>query len=537
MSGIDIKGQLEGFGISNIGNVVYNGTRSRLVEEAVKRDEGHLVEGGPFAAFTGQHTGRSPNDKFIVDEPTSRENVWWGDVNRPFEQEKFDSLLAKAKEYMSGNDLFVADCFVGADPRYRVGVRVINMQAWHNLFAQTLFIPLPDAPEPDSFSVDYTVVHVPELQAEPETDGTRTSTFILVDFGQKIILIGGTSYAGEIKKSLFTTMNYLLPLQGIMPMHCSANVGHKGDVSLFFGLSGTGKTTLSADPDRSLIGDDEHGWSNDGIFNFEGGCYAKVIRLSAEAEPQIFATTQMFSTVLENVDYNPESGTLNLDSAQYTENTRAAYPLSFIPNTAPGSRGGHPNNIVMLTADAFGVLPPIAKMTPAQAMYQFISGYTAKVAGTEKGVTEPQPTFSTCFGAPFMVHHPSVYAELLGKKIQEHNVDCWLINTGWTGGAYGTGNRIQISYTRAMVKAVLNGTLQNAEFREDPIFGLMVPTHVDGVPDEILNPRNTWSDPNEYDEKAYDLAAKFNANFRKYEEGASQEIRAAAPREREAVQN
>lgn len=536
MSEIEIKGQLEGFGVSNIGNVIYNGSRSRLVEEAVVRGEGHLVEGGPLAAFTGSHTGRSPNDKFVVDEPGSHDHVWWGDVNRPFDQDKFNSLLSKAKKYLSGRDLFVADCFVGADPRYRVGVRVINMHAWHNLFAQTLFIPLADAPEPDSFSVDYTVVHVPDMEAEPEADGTRSETFILVDFGQKIILIGGTSYAGEIKKSLFTTMNYLLPLKGIMPMHCSANIGAEGDVALFFGLSGTGKTTLSADPERSLIGDDEHGWSNDGVFNFEGGCYAKVIRLSAEAEPQIYATTGMFGTVLENVDYDAETGVLDLDSAKYTENTRAAYPLSFIPNTAEGSCGGHPSNIVMLTADAFGVLPPIAKLTPAQAMYQFISGYTAKVAGTEKGVTEPQPTFSTCFGAPFMVHHPSVYAELLGEKIRKHNVDCWLINTGWTGGAYGVGHRIKIAYTRAMVRAVLNGSLHDVEMREDPIFGVMVPTHVEDVPDEVLDPRNTWSDKSAYDEQAYELAAKFNANFRKYEEGASQEIRDAAPKEREAVQ-
>lgn len=532
MSGIDIKSQLEGFGIANVGAVLYNGTRSRLTEEAVKRGEGHLVEGGPLAAYTGQHTGRSPNDKFIVDEPSSREQVWWGEVNRSIEQEKFNGLLKKAKEYLSGKDLFVADCFVGADPRYRVGVRVINVHAWHNLFAQTLFIPLNKAAQPESFGVDYTVVHVPEMQADPETDGTRSGAFVLVDFGQKLILIGGTSYAGEIKKSLFTTMNYLLPLQQIMPMHCSANIGTAGDVALFFGLSGTGKTTLSADPERSLIGDDEHGWSADGVFNFEGGCYAKVIRLSEEAEPQIYATTRTFGTILENVDYDPETGILDLDSAKYTENTRAAYPLEYIPNTAPGSRGGHPRNIVMLTADAFGVLPPIAKMTPAQAMYQFISGYTAKVAGTEKGVTEPQPTFSACFGAPFMVHHPSVYAELLGNKIREHEAHCWLINTGWTGGPHGVGNRIKIAYTRAMVNAVLNGDLNNVEYRKDPIFGLMVPTHVEGVPDEVLDPRSTWSDPEEYDAKAYDLAAKFNTNFKKYEEGAAQEIRDAAPKSR-----
>ncbi|MCB0711275.1 MAG: phosphoenolpyruvate carboxykinase (ATP) [Ignavibacteriae bacterium] len=535
MNGNDIKGQLEEFGIANPGDVVYNGTRTRLTEEAIKLGEGYLVKGGALLAFTGQHTGRSPNDKFIVEESQSKDQVWWGTVNRPFEQERFNQLLAKAKEYLSGKDLFVADCFVGADARYRVGVRVINEHAWHNLFAQTMFIPLNEAPDPSSFQVDYTVVHVPDMSAIPEEDGTRSGTFVLVDFGQKIILIGGTSYAGEIKKSLFTTMNYLLPLQGVMPMHCSANIGEAGDTALFFGLSGTGKTTLSADPERSLIGDDEHGWSNDGVFNFEGGCYAKVIRLSEEAEPQIYETTRMFSTILENVDFDKETRELDLDSAKFTENTRAAYPLDFIPNTVPDSTGGHPRTIIMLTADAFGVLPPIAKLTPAQAMYQFISGYTAKVAGTEKGVTEPQPTFSACFGAPFMVHHPSVYAELLGAKIREHNASCWLINTGWTGGAYGTGSRMKIAYTRAMVKAALSGALDNAEFQEDPIFGLNIPTHVEGVPDEVLNPRNTWSNPEEYDEKANILAAKFNENFKTYEEGAAQEIRDAGPKVKEAA--
>ena len=529
MADSDIRRQLEDFGIANAGSVVMNGTRSRLVEEAVKRDEGFLVEGGPLVAYTGVHTGRSPNDKFIVDEESSTENVWWGDVNRKFPREKFDALLAKAKSYLSGKDLFVADCFVGADPRYRIGVRVINQHAWHNLFAQTMFIPVGEAEDSAGFTADFTLVHVPDMQAEPDVDGTRSGTFVLADFGQKIILIGGTSYAGEIKKALFTTMNYLLPLQRIMPMHCSANIGQSGDVALFFGLSGTGKTTLSADPNRSLIGDDEHGWSADGIFNFEGGCYAKVIKLSAEAEPQIFATTEMFSTVLENVDMDPETRKLDLDSAKYTENTRAAYPLRFIPNTAPGSRGGHPKTIIMLTADAFGVLPPIAKLTPAQAMYQFISGYTAKVAGTEKGVTEPQPTFSTCFGAPFMVHHPSVYAELLGQKIREHDAKCWLINTGWTGGPYGEGNRMKIAHTRAMINAALSGALDDVELREDPIFGLSVPVAIDGVPTEVLDPRGTWADGDRYDERANDLASRFVENFKKYEEGVAQEIREAGP--------
>jgi len=529
----ELRQQLEDFGIAGAGNIVHNATTAELVEEAVRRNEGSLTEGGPLAVLTGQHTGRSPQDKFFVKEPGSQEDIWWGPSNKEFPQEKFDALLAKAKAYLAGHDLFVADCYVGADPRYRVGVRVINMHAWHNLFAQTLFIPATKIEGGvENFNADFTVVHVPDMEADPEADGTRTGTFILIDFGKKVILIGGTIYAGEIKKSLFTTMNYLLPLQGVMPMHCSANIGEEGDTALFFGLSGTGKTTLSADPKRALIGDDEHGWSGEGVFNFEGGCYAKVIKLSAEAEPQIYATTKMFGTVLENVEFDPETRVLNLDSQKYTENTRAAYPLEYIPNTVPGSMGGHPKNIIMLTADAFGVLPPIAKLTTPQAMYQFLSGYTAKVAGTEKGVTEPQPTFSTCFGAPFMVHHPSVYASLLGKKIEEHGAHCWLVNTGWTGGPYGVGSRMKIAHTRAMINAALSGALNDVEYREDPIFGLKVPMHIEGVPDEVLNPRGTWSNPEEYDEKAYDLAQKFNDNFQKYADGTSDEIRAAAPRAR-----
>lgn len=527
----DLRNQLEQFGIAGAGSLFHNPTTAVLVEEALRRGEGNLVEGGPFAVLTGAHTGRSPNDKFIVREPSSENHVWWGPVNREFSQEKFDALLAKAKAFVTGRDLFVSDCFVGADPRYRVGVRVINLHAWHNLFSQTLFIPVRKIDgAAEAFNPDYTVLHVPDMDAIPEVDGTRTGTFVLVDFGSKLILIGGTSYAGEIKKSLFTTMNYLLPLEGVMPMHCSANIGEAGDVALFFGLSGTGKTTLSADPARALIGDDEHGWSDEGVFNFEGGCYAKVIKLSAEAEPQIYATTKMFGTVLENVVFDPQTRVLDLDLATHTENTRAAYPIEFIPGIAPGSRGGHPKNIVMLTADAFGVLPPIAKMTTAQAMYQFISGYTAKVAGTEKGVTEPQPTFSTCFGAPFMVHHPSVYAALLGKKIEEHGVNCWLVNTGWTGGPYGTGSRIKIAYTRAMINGALSGALNDVEYREDPVFGLNVPTHVEGVPDDVLNPRGTWADPELYDEKALSLARQFHDNFQKYAEGTSDEIKAAGPR-------
>jgi len=528
---MDIRKQLELFGIAGAGEIIYNGSTAKLVDEAIRRGEGHLAAGGPLIVETGEHTGRSPNDKFVVREESSEGHVWWGPVNREFKRESFNQLLERARKHYEGKDLFVADCWVGADPAYRVGVRVINTHAWHNLFAQTLFIPIEKIGESaSSFTADFTLVHVPDMVADPAVDGTRSETFILIDFGQKLILIGGTSYAGEMKKSLFTTMNYLLPLRNVMPMHCSANVGERGDVALFFGLSGTGKTTLSADPNRQLIGDDEHGWSDDGVFNFEGGCYAKMINLSAEAEPQIFATTKMFGTVLENVEYDEIHRTLDLHSAQKTENTRGAYPIEFIPNIAPGSRGGHPRNIIMLTADAFGVLPPIARLTSAQAMYQFISGYTAKVAGTEKGVKEPQPTFSTCFGAPFMVHHPSVYAELLGRKIDEHNVNCWLINTGWVGGAYGVGHRIKIAYTRAMINAALAGELDHVEYREDPIFGLHVPTSVPGVPVEVLDPRGSWADAAEYDEKATHLAQLFHENFQKYADGTSDEIRAAGPR-------
>jgi phosphoenolpyruvate carboxykinase (ATP) len=528
---MDIRKQLEDFGIAGAGEIIYNGSTAELVDEAIRRGEGKLAVGGPLIVETGEHTGRSPNDKFIVREPSSESHVWWGPVNREFPRENFNRLLERARKHYHGKDLFVADCWVGADPRYRIGVRVINEHAWHNLFAQTLFIPLDKSGvSPDDFSVDYTLVHVPDMVADPAQDGTRSVTFILIDFGQKLILIGGTSYAGELKKALFTTMNYLLPLENVMPMHCSANIGRDGEVALFFGLSGTGKTTLSADPERQLIGDDEHGWSEDGVFNFEGGCYAKMINLSAEAEPQIFATTHMFGTVLENVEFDERTRELDLVSARKTENTRGAYPIEFIPNIAPGSRGGHPRNIIMLTADAFGVLPPIARLTSAQAMYQFISGYTAKVAGTEKGVKEPQPTFSTCFGAPFMVQHPSVYAELLGRKIDEHNVNCWLINTGWTGGPYGVGTRIKIGYTRAMVNAVLAGKLDDVEYREDPIFGLHVPVAVPDVPAEVLDPKSTWSNGDEYDDKATHLATLFHENFQKYADGTPEAIKSAGPR-------
>ncbi len=521
---------IENHGIHNARAVYWNFSTPRLVEEAVRRREGILAEMGPLVVRTGQNTGRSPLDKFIVKEASSEQHIWWGDINRPFDEEKFNLLHEKVCAYFQGKELFVQDCFAGADPRYRLPIRIITETAWHSLFARNLFIPgKPD--ELRRHEPEFTVIQAPSFIAQPEIDGTRSGVFILVNFARRIVLIGGTSYAGEIKKSIFTVMNYLLPLKGVLSMHCSANVGKRGDTALFFGLSGTGKTTLSADPERTLIGDDEHGWSDHGVFNFEGGCYAKVIRLSAEAEPEIYATTRMFGTVLENVVINPDTRILDLDDATYTENTRGAYPISYIPNASDTGLAGHPENLVMLTCDAFGVLPPIAKLTPEQAMYHFLSGYTAKVAGTEKGLgKEPQATFSTCFGAPFMALHPSVYSKMLGEKIAQHRVNCWLINTGWSGGPFGTGQRIPIAYTRAMVHAALNGELAEVPTREDPYFGLRVPEHVPGVPSEILNPRNTWEDKKAYDRKAMDLVNRFRNNFKAFESHVDESIRAAGPR-------
>ena len=458
-----------------------------LYEHAVSNEEGLIGAGGQFVADTGEHAGRSPKDKFFVREPSSESRIDWGDSNRAIDRSTFDALLARVGASLADKDVYVLDAYVGADPQYRLPVRIITQFAWHSLFARNLFI-VP-AQTPEDFEPAFTVVDAALFEAKPERDGTRSSTFVLVNFARKMVLIGGTRYAGEIKKSVFTIMNYLMPLRDVLPMHCSANVGATGDVAIFFGLSGTGKTTLSADAKRPLIGDDEHGWSEDGVFNFEGGCYAKVIRLSQTAEPEIWAASHRFGTVLENVVMDPASRKLDLDSQAKTENTRSAYPLEFIPTIVRGSRAGHPRTIVMLTADAFGVLPPIARLSRAQAMYHFLSGYTAKVAGTERGVTEPTATFSTCFGAPFMVHHPTVYARLLGKKIDEHTVTCWLINTGWTGGPYGVGSRMNIGHTRAMLKAAIEGRLAEAEFAREPFFGLEVPTSVPDVPAGILDAR------------------------------------------------
>ena len=500
-----------------------------LYEEALRRGEGSLTADGPIVCNTAPHTGRSPNDKFVVKEPSSEANVAWGKVNRPISPEQFDALEKRMLASLKGKDLFVQDCWAGADPDYRLAIRIITERAWHNLFARTMFIEEPSAEARLQHDPQFTVIDIPSFKSNPATDGTNSETFILVNFAKKRVLIGGTNYAGEIKKSIFTVMNYLLPLRETMPMHCSANVGPDGDVALFFGLSGTGKTTLSSDPHRQLIGDDEHGWSAKGVFNFEGGCYAKMIKLSAEAEPQIYATTKRFGTVLENVVIDPDTRALNLDSAALTENTRGAYPLTFIDNAVPSGRAGHPTNVVMLTADAFGVLPPISRLSPEAAMFHFLSGYTAKVAGTERGVTEPKATFSTCFGAPFMVWDPNVYAKLLGERIAEHKSHVWLVNTGWTGGPYGVGSRMKIAHTRAMINAALAGALDNVKYERDPIFNLDVPASCPGVPAEVLKPRSTWADQAAYDAQAKKLAQMFVDNFKTFEATSTAAVRAAGP--------
>ena len=521
---------LQSVGITNPGRVHWNQGTAALYEEAIRRGEGVIAEGGPLVCQTGIHTGRSPNDKFLVQEPTSQDNVWWGTVNRPIEAEQFRALKHGTLASLEGKELFVQDCFAGADPTYRLPVRVITERAWHSLFARTMFLPLPAGTEPGEHVPEFTVIDVPSVDANPAVHGTNSGVFIVVDFSQRLVLIGGTSYAGEIKKSIFTVMNYLLPLRDVFPMHCSANIGEKGDVALFFGLSGTGKTTLSSVPNRHLIGDDEHGWSDGGVFNFEGGCYAKMIQLSSEAEPQIYATTRRFGTVLENVAINPATRVIDLDDGSLTENTRGAYPISFINNHVPSGQGGHPDTIVMLTADAFGVMPPVARLTPAAAMYHFMSGYTAKVAGTEKGITEPKATFSTCFGAPFMVWHPSVYARMLGERIAKHQSRVWLVNTGWTGGAYGVGRRISIGHTRAIVDAALSGALDDVAYERDSVFNVDVPTVCPNVPSEILRPRGTWGQGADYDAQAGTLAGMFADNFKMFEFEADADVVRAGPR-------
>jgi phosphoenolpyruvate carboxykinase (ATP) len=517
-------------GITDAGTVYWNLPPARLVEMAVRRGEAYLAAEGPLVCETGQHTGRSPNDKFVVKDPATDGDIWWGDVNRPFEREKFEALLARAREYMKGRDLFVFDGYAGADPQYRINVRVINDDAWRNLFARNMFIREEDPAVLSRFEPNFTVINVANFEADPQRDGTRTSTFILVDLAKRMVLIGGTRYGGEIKKSIFSVMNYYLPKQGVLSMHCSANYGAtKDDVALFFGLSGTGKTTLSSDPSRTLIGDDEHGWSDAGVFNIEGGCYAKVIRLSLEGEPEIYATTRTFGTILENVACDPETRRLDLDSDRLTENTRSSYPLTQLHHVDLGGMAGHPRNVVFLTCDAFGVLPPISRLTEEQAMYHFLSGYTAKVAGTERGVTEPKVTFSTCFGAPFLPLHPGVYARMLGENLKRHGSKVWLLNTGWTGGPYGVGSRMKLGFTRRMVTAALTGELDHVETRTDPIFGLAVPVRIDGVPDRLLHPRDTWQSPADYDAQASKLADMFADNFKKYESEVDESVKAAGP--------
>lgn len=501
-----------------------------LYEEVIRRNEAVVAASGPLVTNTGKYTGRSPNDKFIVRDPSTEDKVWWGKVNRPFDPAHFDKLHQRVLEYIRGKDLFVQDCYAGADPQNRVPIRVITEFAWQSLFARNMFVRIEDPRELAAHKPEFTVISMPKFQASPAADGTNSEAFIIPNFGKKLILIGGTHYAGEIKKSVFTLLNYLLPQKGILSMHCSANIGGQGDTAIFFGLSGTGKTTLSADPQRGLIGDDEHGWSDSSVFNFEGGCYAKVINLSATAEPEIYATTRRFGTILENVVIDPTSREIDLNDASLTENTRASYPLPFIPNAVSSGMGGHPHNIIMLTCDAFGVLPPVARLTPAQAMYHFLSGYTAKVAGTERGIKEPQATFSACFGAPFMALHPAVYAKLLGEKIARHKVHCWLVNTGWSGGPYGVGKRVSIADSRAIIHAALNGVLAKAPMKKDPFFGIEVPEACPGVSSpDVLNPRNTWKDKEAYDRKATELAHLFHENFKQFVEGVSPEIRSAGP--------
>jgi phosphoenolpyruvate carboxykinase (ATP) len=526
-TGVERARGLERDGITT-DRVRWNLSAAALYEEAVRRNEGLIAAEGPLTCRTGAHTGRSPNDKFVVREGSCEAEIDWGKVNRPMDPAHFDLLHRELVSSLEDKELYVLDCFAGADPAYRLPVRIITEFAWHNLFCRNLFIDDPAAAE--AAAPQFTVIDVPSFTADPRRHGTNSDVVIAMNFARRLILVGGSSYAGEMKKSIFTVLNYLLPLQNVMPMHCSANVGEAGDVALFFGLSGTGKTTLSSDPDRRLIGDDEHGWSDRGVFNFEGGCYAKTIRLSAEAEPQIYATTRRFGTVLENVVIDPDTRRLNLDDDRYTENTRAAYPISFIDNAVPSGQGGHPSHVIMLTADAFGVLPPIARLTPEGAMYHFLSGYTAKVAGTEKGVTEPKATFSTCFGAPFLPLPPSCYARMLGEKIEKHGARVWLVNTGWTGGPYGVGKRMKIAHTRAMISAALSGALDKVDYDRDAVLNLDIPTACPGVPAEVLTPRSTWPSGAEYDQAASRLARMFADNFKPFAAGAGPEVAAAGPR-------
>ena len=520
---------LEHHGLTDLGNIYWTLNTPLLLEQAIFRKEGQIAREGGFVATTGQHTGRSPNDKFTVINELTKDAVWWGAVNQSITPEQFDGVHKRMLEYYKGKDVFVQDAVAGAHPEHQLPIRVITTHAWHNLFARNMFLNL-SVEALAKHEPEFLVLQAPGFECVPDKEGTNSKTCVLVDFERKLVLIGGTSYAGEIKKSIFTVLNFMLPAKGVLPMHCSANVSAAGEVALFFGLSGTGKTTLSSDVERSLIGDDEHGWADDGVFNFEGGSYAKVIRLRKELEPLIWDASRRIGTILENVVLDPVTRAVDYDDNSLTENTRASYPIEFLPNHVAEGRAGHPNNIFFLTADAFGVLPPIAKLTPEQAQYHFISGYTSKLAGTEKGLgKEPQATFSACFGAPFLPQHPKVYADLLGEKVQKHEANVWLINTGWTGGAFGQGERISLPYTRAMVKAALEGRLDDVPMRTDSNFGLAIPERVPDVPDEVLDPRQTWSDQAAYDAQAADLVGRFIENFKQFEGEVLQEIIAAGP--------
>lgn len=524
---------LSNHGIGNLRLAYWNLTTEALYEEAIFRGEGATSIGGPFIAHTGKHTARSANDKFVVRHSDSENNIWWGTYNRPFTPEKFEALYDRLLGYLQGRDVFVQDAHAGADEQYRLPVRFVTEHAWHSMFIRNMFLLPGSLEEYKRFVPEFTIIGVPGFKAAPSVDNTNTETFIVLNFERRLAIVGNTEYAGELKKSVFTLLNYLLPLEGVLSMHCSANVSPSdpNDVALFFGLSGTGKTTLSADPTRRLIGDDEHGWSDNGVFNFEGGCYAKVIGLSESAEPEIYATTKHFGTILENVPFDPVTRLIDLDDDSITENTRASYPLEFIANAVPEKKAGHPKNIILLTCDANGVMPPIARLSPNQALYQFISGYTSKIAGTEVGLREePEITFSACFGGPFMVHHPYKYAELLKHKIERYHAHCWLVNTGWVGGPYGVGKRISIRHTRALLHAALTGKLEDVKYTKDPIFGFLVPMSCPDVPVDVLSPASSWGDKREYDRRYKDLAMRFKENFAKFTDNTPQEVIEAGPR-------
>ncbi len=524
---------LSNHGFQDLDTVFWNLPAPALYEEAVFRGEGHIVNGGPFLVFTGKWTARAANDKFIVSEHSTEDKIWWGEYNRPITEEKFTSIYTRLLAYLQGEELFVQDCYVGADPRYAIPIRIITDTAWQSLFARNMFVTPKSLDEYKRFVPEFVLIASPSFKLDPRIDGTRSETGIVLNFAKRTAIVAGSSYGGEVKKTMFTVMNFLKPLDGVMAMHCSANVSQDNkEVALFFGLSGTGKTTLSADPSRNLIGDDEHGWSDEGIFNFENGCYAKVIRLSPEAEPEIYAVTRKFGTILENVPYDKPTRNIDLDDETVTENTRASYPLDFIPNSIPDKKvDAHPSNVIFLTCDAQGVMPPIARLNMNQAIYHFISGYTSKIAGTEIGLgIEPEITFSACFGAPFMVHHPFYYADLLRKKMEKHNTRCWLVNTGWVGGKFGVGKRISIRHTRNLLNAALEGKLDNVEYRKDKLFGFEVPLHCPNVPDEVLEPSNAWGNKQEYWKRYDALVSLYIENFKKYSDGVPDEVLKSGPK-------